>query len=155
RHESFTAAFDRLTAAVDRKDWPAALRAAEEAVAAAPNHPDAKRLQHTVWTTVRHAANPDRPTTPMSPVSKAGAAPRDPAAPPAAGVTAGLSSVANPGLPKRFFLWVDGVGGYLVCLSPRVTVGQAAGDTPADVPVYADLAKVHAEITRDAEGYLL
>jgi len=151
RHDQFTAAFARLTAAVDQRDWPAALRAAEEAVAAAPTHGDAKRLQHTVWTTVRHAANPDRPTTPLTRPGKP-AAPADPAS---GTVTAGLSSVAGPGLPKRFFLWVDGVGGYLVCLSARVTVGQAAGDTPADVPVYADLARVHAEITRDAEGYLL
>ncbi|HEY2785901.1 MAG TPA: FHA domain-containing protein [Fimbriiglobus sp.] len=158
RSDLFAAAFARLTAAVDRKDWPAALTSAEEAVAAAPTHPDAKRLQQTVWTTVRHAANPDRPTTPMSQPSRGSAVPRDPAALAAATggtVTAGLSSVANPGLPKRFFLWVDGIGGYLVCLAARVTVGQAAGDTPADVPVYADLARVHAEITRDAEGYLL
>jgi len=61
-HEQFTAAFTRLTAAVELKDWPAALTAAEQAVAAAPTHPDAKRLQQTVWTTVRHAANPERQT---------------------------------------------------------------------------------------------
>lgn len=158
RHENFAAAFDRLNTAVGMKDWPAALRSAEEAVANAPTHPDAKRLQQTVWTTIRQAANPDRPTTPMTHSSRGSAVPRDPAAlAQATGgtVTAGLSSVANPGLPKRFFLWIDGVGGYLVCLAARVTVGQAAGDTPADVPVYADLARVHAEITRDAEGYLL
>jgi hypothetical protein len=158
RHDSFTQSFTRLTDAVERKEWPAALRSAEEAVAAAPTHPEAKRLQQTVWTTIRHAANPDRPTTPMAPPSRGSSVPRNPDALAAAAggsVTAGLSSVANPGLPKRFFLWVDGVGGYLVCLSARVTVGQAAGETPADIPVYADLARVHAEITRDAEGYLL
>ncbi len=55
-------------------------------------------------------------------------------------------------LPKRFMLWVDGVGGYLVCLGSRVTVGQAIGDAPVDVPVFAELAKLHAEIVRDADG---
>jgi hypothetical protein len=58
-------------------------------------------------------------------------------------------------LPKRFYLWVDGVGGYLVCLSPRVTFGQATADGPVDVPLFADVSRLHAEITRDGEGYLL
>ena len=58
-------------------------------------------------------------------------------------------------LPKRFLLWIDGVGGYLVCLSPRVTFGQAVNDGPVDVPLFADLSRLHAEIFRDGEGYVL
>src|SRR5213078_2141129 len=54
--------------------------------------------------------------------------------------------VAAP-LPKRFFLWVDGVGGYLVCLSPRVTFGQATAEGPIDVPLFADVSRLHAEVT--------
>ena len=58
-------------------------------------------------------------------------------------------------MPKRFLLWVDGVGGYLVCLSNRVTFGQATSDGPIDVPLFADVSRLHAEITRDGEGYVI
>jgi hypothetical protein len=52
-------------------------------------------------------------------------------------------------------LWVDGVGGYLVCLSNRVTFGQATGEAPIDVPLFADVSRLHAELTRDGEGYVI
>lgn len=65
------------------------------------------------------------------------------------------SAAGPPPLPKRFFLWVDGVGGYLVCLSPRVTFGQATADGPVDVPLFADVSRLHAEISRDGEGYVV
>ena len=60
-----------------------------------------------------------------------------------------------PGLPKRFVLWIDGVGGYLVCLAQRVAFGQAAANGPVDVPLFADVSRLHAELTRDGEGYVL
>jgi hypothetical protein len=59
------------------------------------------------------------------------------------------------GMPKRFLLWVDGVGGYLVCLSNRVSFGQATADAPIDVPLFADVSRMHAEISRDGEGYVV
>jgi hypothetical protein len=52
-------------------------------------------------------------------------------------------------------LWVDGVGGYLVCLEPRVTFGQAIPGARVDVPLCADVSRLHATLTRDPEGYLL
>jgi hypothetical protein len=42
-----------------------------------------------------------------------------------------------------------------VCLSPRVTLGQATPDARVDVPLVADVSRLHAMLTRDAEGYLL
>src|SRR5262249_20231061 len=58
-------------------------------------------------------------------------------------------------VPKRFLLWVDGVGGYLVCPAPRVTFGLATPEGPVDVPLYADVSRLHAEISRDGEGYVI
>lgn len=55
----------------------------------------------------------------------------------------------------RFLLWIDCVGGYLVCLSPRVIIGQAAAEKLVDVPLVADVSRLHATLTRDAEGYVL
>jgi hypothetical protein len=54
----------------------------------------------------------------------------------------------------RFLLWIDGVGGYLVCLGNRISLGQPAG-WHVDVPIMADLSRLHAWIERDVEGYLL
>lgn len=48
-------------------------------------------------------------------------------------------------------LWIDGVGGYLLCLSHRVTLGQ----TPVDIALIADVSRQHATIQRDPEGYFL
>jgi len=55
----------------------------------------------------------------------------------------------------RFLLWVDGVGGYWVCLGDEVTLGQPASPGNIDVPILGDLSKRHARIRRDGEGYLI
>src|SRR5262245_59435083 len=55
----------------------------------------------------------------------------------------------------RFLLWIDGVGGYLVCLGSRLTFGHAAAGERVDVPLIADVSRLHASLTRDAEGYVL
>src|SRR5262249_21921143 len=58
--------------------------------------------------------------------------------------------------PKgRFLLWVDGVGGYLICMDDRVVLGRAGPDSHADVPLMGDLSRNHATIVRNGEGYLL
>jgi len=55
----------------------------------------------------------------------------------------------------RFLLWVDAVGGYLVCLDDEVTLGQPAGSGRVDIPILGDLSSRHARIWRDGEGYLI
>ena len=55
----------------------------------------------------------------------------------------------------RFLLWVDGVGGYWVCLGDDVTLGQPAPTGEVDVPILGDLSRRHARIRRDGEGYLI
>lgn len=54
-----------------------------------------------------------------------------------------------------FVLWIDGVGGYLVCMSHRLTIGQANVDPPVDIALLADVSRHHATIQRDPEGYFL
>jgi hypothetical protein len=56
---------------------------------------------------------------------------------------------------ERFLLWVDGVGGFLICLAPRVVLGHAALDSDVDVPILAEVSRQHALIERDAHGYVL
>ena len=59
--------------------------------------------------------------------------------------------------PARQMLWVDGVGSYLMTLAEEVTVGRAnpSGRAEALIPVLADLAGVHARVTRRDGRYLL
>jgi hypothetical protein len=58
-------------------------------------------------------------------------------------------------LPARLLLWIDGVGGYLVCLNPRVTLGQGGPDGAPDLAILAAISRHHATVQRDAEGYFL
>lgn len=64
-----------------------------------------------------------------------------------------LSGQRDPG--AQYLLWIDGIGGYLVCLSHRVTLGQASLDPVVDIALLADISRHHATIQRDAEGYFL
>jgi hypothetical protein len=59
------------------------------------------------------------------------------------------------GLPRRMLLWIDGVGGYLVCLNERVSLGQATPDVYVDIPLFADISRLHGYFIRDPEGYLM
>ena len=55
----------------------------------------------------------------------------------------------------RFFLWVDAVGGYLVCLGDEIVLGQAIPGTNNEVPILADLSRRHAKIRRERGEYLI
>jgi hypothetical protein len=52
-------------------------------------------------------------------------------------------------------LWIDGVGGYLVCLSDLVRIGQAVAGSPVEVPIVGDLSRQHASFHRQGDGYIL
>jgi hypothetical protein len=66
-----------------------------------------------------------------------------------------LARAGETGPRGRFLLWVDSVGGYLVCLDGQVVLGRAGHDSHADVPLMGDLSRDHATIARDGEGYVL
>jgi hypothetical protein len=42
-----------------------------------------------------------------------------------------------------------------VCLNNRITFGHAGPDAHVDVPLVADVSRLHASLSRDAEGYVL
>ena len=66
-----------------------------------------------------------------------------------------VARVEAAGPKGRFLLWVDAVGGYLVCLDDRILLGRAGPDSHADVPLMGDLSRNHATLLRNGEGYLL
>ena len=78
-----------------------------------------------------------------------------PASPTSATLARPLARAGEPGPRGRFLLWVDAVGGYLICLNDQVVLGRAGPDSHADVPLMGDLSRGHATLARDGEGYLL
>ena len=55
----------------------------------------------------------------------------------------------------RFLLWVDAVGGFLVCTNDQIAIGQAVPGTTVDVPVFGDLSRHHAKIWREDGEYVI
>jgi tetratricopeptide (TPR) repeat protein len=113
--------------------WRDALELADQVLAVAPQHPEARRARGMAWKSVE-------PATVVI-------------GPPAAVPKPAEGERAEP--TERFLLWVDGVGGYLVCLANRVTLGQATPDGYVDVPLYADVSRLHAALTRENGSYVL
>lgn len=63
---------------------------------------------------------------------------------------------AAAAVDARYLLWIDGVGGFLVCLAPRVTIGGSRPDGQnADLPLMSNLSRIHATLLRGSEGYVL
>ncbi len=57
--------------------------------------------------------------------------------------------------PEQRILWVDGVGGYLVCDQSELTVGQAMPGNQVDLPIVGDISRRAAVIRRSEDSYLL
>ena len=55
----------------------------------------------------------------------------------------------------RFMIWVDGVGGYLVCCDKENSIGQATEDSEVSIPISGDIHRSHASILSDADAHLL
>ena len=56
---------------------------------------------------------------------------------------------------ERFLLWIDAVGGFLVCLSDEVVLGQATPSSTIAIPIQADLSRQHAKICRQGDAYTI
>lgn len=123
----------RLHEAAEQGRWREVVEVAEQVLAVAPQHAEARKARSLAW----KAIEPVTIALPGPDVSPNG------------------EPQPCDNLPVRFLLWIDGVGGYLVCLGARVTFGQAIHDGQVDVPLVADVSRLHASLTRDAEGYVL
>jgi hypothetical protein len=176
RQERFREATVKLHEAAAAGRWADVLWYGDLVTAVAPHHRDARSLIARAWEVLPAAPLADTRTGAPSkasgvvelawagrkgepgPDATTVTYPPDggklPLAKPVSRVVPALETAA-PGLPKRFLLWIDGVGGYLVCLNPRIGFGQATGGGPVDVPLFADVSRMHAELTRDGEGYVL
>ena len=55
----------------------------------------------------------------------------------------------------RFMIWIDGVGGYLVCTEAKNSIGQCDSRPPVSISINGDLDQEHAVIESVAGGHLL
>jgi hypothetical protein len=140
--------------------WPRrAARAVQGSAEAVSAEPRAAGADGIVWLN-GGAAIREGGTAPQEPDAgdnDRAAAPFLRPAAPARGAAPGrpLARVEAAGPKGRFLLWVDAVGGYLVCLDDHIVLGRAGPDSHADVPLMGDLSRNHATLVRNGESYLL
>ena len=148
-----------LHAALDRQDWGAVLSAAEAVLAIAPQHEAARQARRQAWKAVgmdvTQAVGGRRLLGPVSLKLDRVAN---------VGVRRSIRQAARPGEvddvsgnenPQNGLLWVDAVGGFLVCLDDQIVLGQPSSGMTIAVPILADLSRRHAVIRRDAGAYIL
>jgi hypothetical protein len=141
RRESFGPLLVQLHEAIDNGLWREVVRLTDDVLALAPQHAEARKARARAWQAIEPAT--------------VAAAHGQPAARATLPSEVGTRPPEAPAAPQRYLLWIDGVGGYLVCLGNRVTLGQAIPEATVEVPLVADVSRLHARITREAEGYLL
>jgi len=190
-----------LHGALRREAWEEAFAAAQAILEVCPDHPEAGAALARAWSAAglggRQAEQPVRPMRGRGERPWQQGRPLPPS-------LNGCKCGAEPGLLKRqrtentplhspseqqalpqdrFMLWIDGVGGYLVCQASSLVIGQPdsadqrgmggragapaqqygsggdvaaqAGGRGADVPILADLSRRHCRIRRVGEDYVL
>jgi tetratricopeptide (TPR) repeat protein len=141
---------EQLHRALAASDWTAAVATADSILEIAPENPVARDARRRAWKEVgakvadSHLAG-DRPVTETQ---------HWPGPAPGRKNAAEAEEAERPRAP-RFLLWIDGVGGYLVCLGDEVIIGQSFPGSKSDVAIQADISRRHVKIRREGEGYIL
>jgi len=65
------------------------------------------------------------------------------------------NGTSDPTPSERFMIWVDGVGGYLVCADPLNSVGQSTQNNDVSIPICGDIHQLHARIESSESGHLI
>jgi hypothetical protein len=157
RHAECQRLSSEMHAAMSRESWSSVLTAADALLAIAPQHVAAGQARRRAWSAVgMEVTQPHPGLRARGPVSlnlrhRVGSAlPRSTHA-----AASEEDTVSGKSAPQRGLLWVDAVGGYLVCLDDVVVLGQPAPGEEIAVPIMADLSRRHAAIRREAGSYLL
>ena len=152
RAERARVLLEQLHAATATSDWTKLLALANEMLEIAPEHRVARDARKRAWAEVGerigdsrnlgdtqhwHGINGEREASVARSVDE----------------TEELASPVRPA--PRFMLWIDAVGGYLVCLGDEIIVGQAHPNARVDVPIQADISRRHVKLRRLGEGYVI
>ena len=163
RLESKVAECQRLTsemhAALTTENWSTVLSAADALLAIAPQHSAAAQARRRAWKAVgmdvtrmyagRLPRGPVSLAVDKTPVRRGRRSTRPTSR------SSEVDTVAGNENPNRALLWVDAVGGFLVCLDDTIAIGQPSPGESIAVPILADLSRRHAVIRRDAGAYVL
>jgi hypothetical protein len=153
-----------MHAALAAENWSTVLSTAEAILALAPQHVAASQARRRAWKavgmdvtqlgTMRHGArlpvslqrqaSGHRPKGSLSVRSTRHSS-----------RSSEVDTVAGTENSKRALLWVDAVGGYLVCLDDAIAIGQPSPGESLALPILADLSRRHAVIRRDAGAYVI
>jgi hypothetical protein len=152
---------EALHQAIARADWTAVAGTAEQLLQVSPEDGPARDARRRAWAAVGMKTG-DSIHAVRASVIEAELVP-EPARTPHAQASKNMNGSLNsknhdaprsePG--PRFLLWVDAVGGFLVCLGNEITLGQPVPTAQPDVPILGDLSSRHARIRRDGETYLI
>ncbi len=155
-HSQLSAA---LLTATENSDWHQVLVTSDQMLQVAPRDRVARAAPAGLACrgTGRHAAVPDRGAQRGSPQRVASLALRETSAVrhPSASTHRRNQAMPNSDVPNRFMLWVDAVGGFLVCLDDEVVLGQPSPGEAIAVPLCADLSRRHAVIRREGSNYTI
>lgn len=132
-----------LHGALADENWQRALTSADAILELAPDDRQAREARQRAWQAVGMQALETFCPSPRTPRAAATHSNVD------------SDMASQPTRGERLLLWVDAVGGYLVCLDDTITLGQPVPGSEVDVPLLADLSRLQARIRRDGEGYLL
>jgi tetratricopeptide (TPR) repeat protein len=136
---------EQLHAAIAASDWTKVVATASELLEIAPENRVARDARKRAWAEVGERIGDSRRLGETQ-YWDADSRPNQRAT--------GAGETSNKRAP-RFMLWIDAVGGYLVCLSDEIVLGQACPGAQVEVPIQADISRKHAKITRQGEGYVL
>ncbi len=142
RAERARVAMEQLHASMAASEWTKVLALANEMLELAPENRVARDARKRAWAEVGERVGDSR---------RLGDTQHWNGEPNTSAARADVPDKPSP----RFMLWIDAVGGYLVCLGGEIVVGQAHPGARVDVPIQADIHRRHVKVRREGEGYVI
>ena len=144
---------EKLHTAVADSAWSKAVSLADELLELAPEYRLAKDARKRAWAEVGTKLADSHQLAVTQHWSPSRATPNSRSSQEFS--VTGENSSPNEKNSSRFLLWIDSVGGYLVCLANEIVLGQATPGNRVDVPIMGDLSRRHAIVRRHGEGYVI
>jgi hypothetical protein len=145
----------KLHEAVSGKAWTEVLPLAAALLELAPEHPSARQARRLAWQAVGMEATQAYGRSPALPPRRRLGARLNVKTTRNGASSADDDTMTAHELGKRLVAWIDGVGGFLLCLGDEVALGQPCDPPCVEIPILADLSRRHATLRRDGEAYVL
>ncbi|MBX3413140.1 MAG: FHA domain-containing protein [Pirellulales bacterium] len=146
----------RLHEGMAAANWSDVLATAEQLLVLSPGDAPAREARRRAWSAVGTRLADSAMIGPRLAAARVTLPGPRQASPPVAIMNNSQPGHAPSGKAgARFLMWVDSVGGFLVCDGDEVTLGQPIAGQQVEIPLLGDLSGRHAIIRRDGEGYLL